>query len=1558
MPERRAGGHGDGGAAAHDGAAERLLDAVAEAAPDVDAVIREGLARAVARRMPADERTPEAVAALVVRGAAILQRRRPGELTVEVGRDEHGTTVDTVVDDVPFLLSTVASTLQRRRYDVDLLLHPVLGVEREADGVLADVAPARADLPRESWIHAKLPLRLSDAAGEALRVELVDGLDSACRVEADLAEMRTRLVELSASYRELLTDGYRESPWELARLVDWLLADRLIMLAVGDVRPDGTPVEGSGHGLLARGPVETLIAPRRRDALLRVGRSARPSVVHRAERMVELRFATSPEGVERRVIGLFSPEALAESVEDVPVARRHFEQILAAEDLVEGSHDARLLTELFSSLPLHEQLAAEPEGVRAALVPLLAEEERVATAVRYLAADPEREVVVLVHLAKERFDPVVRERMQEHLRRRLAAHDVDYHLSMTSGEAVLLHFIAHPPPGGRLASPRIDVLRSELVGLARTWDDRIGAALAQTHGRAQGADLAREWLPRLGPGYRDLVGPAEAVADLRELSGLVDAGEARRMRLLPAADGGLRAKLYVRGGGVELSQLVPVLESLGLVVVDERPHAVDGVGTIHDVLLRLGAGMPPAAELASRGGDAAATALAVLAGEAEGDDLNRLVLLTDLDWRDVALLRALRRFRRQLGTGFTESYQNAALAEHAPVAEALVELFDARFDPARSDADVAASREAVEERLAAVTRLDQDRILRGYLGIVEATLRTNRYADPPPAALALKLDSALVPEVGKPVPHVEAFVYAPAFEGVHLRGGPVARGGLRHSDRREDVRAEVLGLMKAQMTKNALIVPVGAKGGFVLKGAGTPGPDEVRAAYESFIGALLDLTDDVEGGEVVTPPGVRPADGPDPYLVVAPDRGTGRFSDAANLIAGRRGFWLGDAFASGGSRGFDHKGMGITARGAWVAVRRHFAELGIDVDTEPVSVVGIGDMSGDVFGNALLQSRALRLVAAFDHRDVFLDPDPDPERAYAERERLAGLPGSSWQDYDGEALSAGGGVFSRESKAIPLSEEVRALLRVDAEELSPPEVIRAVLAAQVDLLFAGGIGTYVKAAEETHAEVADRANDGVRVDAGRLSARVVGEGANLALTQRARIAYSRRGGRCNTDAIDNAAGVATSDLEVNLKILLVAAIAEERLAEDDRDAVLLGAEDEVAARVLDDCDRQTRALSRELARSPGGLEGYEDLMADLEEGGRLDREVEGLPSSAELARRGGAGAGLTRPELAQLLAYAKLDLRDAVLASDLPVDPETDGLLFAYFPPFVAERYGDLARGHRLRRELVATRLAGAVVDDMGITWARRLTDELAVDLADAAAAYRVARTVVDAGRRWDAIAGLGSEVDAAAALELDAEVRSVVDACARAYLRQGLGPLGEAIAADRPAADEVAATHGDVDVRRRAGLVRRWVDAGVPKSLAEDVAALHALEILPDVAALSRRRNAAPEAIASAFAAASSALPVDRLDALLDATSVSGRWSRWQREGLAEELRRARRGAVASALREADGEDPVTAMQAWLDRNTTGLERVDGLLAGLGEAEDELVGLAVAVRALRDVTG
>jgi glutamate dehydrogenase len=976
-------------------------------------------------------------------------------------------------------------------------------------------------------------------------------------------------------------------------------------------------------------------------------------------------------------------------------------------------------------------------------------------------------------------------------------------------------------------------------------------------------------------------------------------------------------------------------------------------------------------DLEESAGRICACITAVWRGQAESDSLNRLVVAAGLSWREIAILRAYRKYGQRVAPAFTEEYQNDALAGTPQVAARLIELFVARFDPAREvdDEGIEAITSAILADLQNVVSLDMDRILRSFLGMMHATVRTNVFL-PDRDYFSFKLRSADVPDMPKPYPLFEIFVYAPWMEGIHLRAGKVSRGGIRWSDRKEDYRTEVLGLMKAQRVKNAIIVPDGSKGGFILKRQ-PPTPEalreEVQARYRTFMEGLLDLTDNLVHGKVEHPEGVRVLDEDDPYLVVAADKGTATFSDLANSVAAEYGFWLGDAFASGGSDGYDHKALGITARGAWESVKRHFRELGVDVMREPFTVVGIGDMSGDVFGNGMLLSPPTRLLAAFDHRNVFVDPDPDPSVSMAERRRLFELSGSSWNDYDRSKLSEGGAVFDRRAKSVKPSPQARAALALEDDvptTMTPNELIHAILRAQVDLLFNGGIGTYVKASTETHADAGDRANDGVRVNGDELRCRVAAEGGNLGFTQRGRIEYAQHGGRINTDFIDNSAGVDTSDHEVNLKILFGLAIAGGELDVEARNALLEACVDDVVGHVLYDNYLQAQILSQEVEGSAQRIEAYEDLMQQLEADGELERDVEFLPSTEAMAERRASGAGMTRPELAVLLAYAKRSAAAALLRSDLPDSMYLERDLQKYFPPTVVERFGHLIPDHPLRRELLATVMANDVVNDQGVTFVTRMVTETGARPADVVRAFRIARDVAGAVERWAAIEALDGVVDPVVQNELMTGVDWLVEAVSRWYLVQAAGQrLADAIEESRGAFAELSriiSTLGPGSWREQhEHTVQRLVAEGVPEEVARRHAYQAELVHGPDIISISHESGRSVEEVARAFFMLGERLDIDWLEFRLEELPVASKWQRWAVQSMEDDIFLVRRQLVERAIAESDGGPMADAIEAFLQRREEAFARLQRFMRGLAmEGVNDLAQLTVALRQVRALVG
>jgi glutamate dehydrogenase len=1541
-----------------------------------------------------------------------IDRRTPGGVDIRLrvpptgldGRPQRTTIVEVASEDRPFLLSTVIDELQRTGHGVVRSLHPIVGVERGDDGRIERIVPARTAAHRESLLHLELEDQIPEDEVPEVEERLHRLVDDVLLATSDFQSMRQRIEEIAAELRSGAWPHVpAEEQAEVAALLDWLLEDNLIVLGVREYAMETRDgelitqvVPGSGLGLLRdesrsrfADPVPLHELPddlKRRledPQLFTATRTTRLSTVQRRVRMEYLGLTRRGDDGrirgEFRILGLFTRKGYVEPARTTPVLRDKLRRILEREDVVPGSHDEVTLVSLFQALPKDELFQADVDTLHRTLVSLLhAEEHReVRTLVR--TDHHTRTVSALVAVPRDSYSPQLRERIQALLTERFRANRIDVEVSLGDRNEALARFLLHHE--GTIPDVDTAELQREVRRLARSWADELGTQLRARIDGNEAERLLTTVAHRLPRAYRDTVPPSRAVPDLLLLDQLLH-GEHELLVDLQQSErpGTARLKAAKRGVPLELSGFLPILESLGLIVTEEIPHHLvephgreRGPGSaraqLHDFGVRA-----DDLDVTADGPRLADAVLAAWRGHLEVDSLNRLVLTAGLGWHDVALLRAYRRYRRQVGTAYTPEYVNDAIVGNPDVATALVDHFASRFDPRRDDTleERQAARQRVLDALDRLQRLDHDRILRGFLHLIDATLRTNAFRPDAVADgsgepyMAFKLDPSRIPGMPQPHPHREIFVHSPRVEGVHLRGGPVARGGLRWSDRKDDVRTEVLDLVKAQILKNALIVPTGAKGGFVLMREPQDAEsrrDEIGRQYVNFVRGLLDVTDDLDGDAIVPPPDVVRHDGDDPYLVVAADRGTATFSDTANELARRYGFWLDDAFASGGSNGYDHKELGVTARGAWVAVQRHFRELGVDVQTDPVSVVGIGDMSGDVFGNGMLQSRSVRLVAAFDHRHIFIDPDPDPGRSFDERRRLYHLPRSSWQDYDPALISEGGGVFSRTTRSIPLSAQVRELLRVDAEELTPPELIKAVLCAPVDLLFAGGIGTYVKASTERNEDIGDRANDELRVDAADLRTRVLGEGANLSITQRGRIEYARRGGRCNQDAIDNAAGVSTSDHEVNLKILLTLAVEEGALDPGDREELLASLADEVVADVLREVDLQTASLSMEVMRSPGRLDAYDAFIRRLQRTSDLDRGVEVLPSSKELAARADAGAGLTRPELATLLAWAKRDLKETLLTSDVPDQPLLQPLLSAYFPDRLAERFASLLPRHRLRRELIATGAANDVVDRMGIIFLPQLEASTGATTTELVLAYRVARELLGADRWWGLLEEAGTTHDPARILELEEIVDRLV---ARTTATLAVDPLlrdpTALLQRDQTVARSLLGqmlTLGTSDQRRARLAYARWlVDDLIDPDLARFLACAGDLAMIPDVAVVLSQvegdRGAAE--VADAFLRLGEALAVDRLEEVLERSAAVDPWARRQRGGLANDLRRLRRDAALAALRRFPGDDEPTAVARFLDERPAALVRVRSVAEEVESVDDaSLEAVAVAARTVRD---
>jgi glutamate dehydrogenase len=1386
--------------------------------------------------------------------------------------------VDIVSPDMPFIVDSALAAIRAAGGVVRLFSHPLMFIT--PDGKLA--RKPQAGFEPVSLLHVELD-PVPDP--EALRAELERTFTDVAGAVADWRPMLEETRTLATMLRETRPEVPGPMLEEAIYFLEWLGENNFTFLGLRRYRlvaGELTPEPESGLGILRdpsvkflrSGPDFVEVTPQHAAFMasfepLLITKSNVRGRVHRRVHMDYIGIklydgAGDPVG-EVRILGLFTAQALATPHVEVPVVRRKIVEVMRRSGLETQSHARRALMSALDGYPRDElfQISADELAEYGHVIAGLYDRPRVRVLPRIDRFD--NFVSILVYVPRDRYDSDIRARITDYLAQRYDGRVSAYYPNFPEGDLVRVHVII-----GRIGGPTPRPARAELEAaiedMTRSFGDRLMAT-------AEAPGSVAAYREAFSAAYESRNGVAEALSDIATFETLSGARDvAIRLRAQGAEPGQLGVKFYHLGGAIPLSDRVPMLEHFGFRVIDERTYTVrpkDGATRyLHDMVVAA------PADLASDPGAAITTLeialLAVWNGEAESDGFNALTLRAGLDWDAVAVLRALSRYLRQIGTSYSQRYLAQVLVDQSVAAGALFDLFAALHGPAGGGSDAAkAARDAITAARDAATSLDEDRILARFETLIDASVRTNFFQRGPHeahrAALAIKFDCSKVEGLPAPVPYREIFVYSPRVEGIHLRFGAIARGGLRWSDRPEDFRTEVLGLVKAQQVKNAVIVPVGAKGGFVPKRLSTGMARDAFLAegtesYKIFVGALLDLTDNLVDGAVVPPEGVVRRDGDDPYLVVAADKGTASFSDTANAIATERGYWLGDAFASGGSAGYDHKEMGITARGGWEAVKRHFREMDRDIQTEPFTVAGIGDMSGDVFGNGMLLSKEIRLVAAFDHRDIFIDPTPDAEASFAERQRLFALPRSSWQDYDNGLISTGGGVFSRALKAIPLSPEMRQLTGLAGETATPNEVMRAILKADVDLMWFGGIGTYVRAPHETNGEVGDRANDAIRITADELRAKVVGEGANLGITQKARIAFNLGGGRINTDAIDNSAGVNSSDLEVNIKIALGPLMADGTLPLAERNTLLEAMTEEVAALCLRNNYLQPLAIS--LARRAGlaELPDHLDLMRTLEERGLLDRAVEFLPSDAEIDARATSGDALTRPELAVLLAYAKLTLYADLLESEAPDDPYLAGELFRYFPPTLKDRHGEAVRNHRLRREVIATVLANAMINRGGPALVTELMRASSAGVGEVALAYAATRDVYGLTELNTRIDGLDGQVAGAVQLELYAGVGGLLRREMLWFLRNAditgdIGGLVERHSAGvaRLGAEMSRLVPASIVADMSAG-TSRFVAAGVPEDLAHAIAALPVLAYASDVVLASERSGTDLGLTAEAF--------------------------------------------------------------------------------------------------------
>ncbi|MEU4649414.1 NAD-glutamate dehydrogenase [Nocardia fluminea] len=1556
--------------------------------------------------------------------------RMPGKASVRVHHPDDGTgmgaAVQVVTDDMPLLVESITAALGRMQVSVSEVIHPIFEVSRDERGHLTGAAAHEVDGHgatglTESWMHLQLHPSTSRAQLEDIERTMPEVIDDVRQVIDDTEAMAAVQSSLADALDRAAASGATPFPGvdvaDCAQLLRWLAAGNFTLLGYAHYRRGvenghtvSTVVPGASLGVLRPDVGTDFKVPINGEdrPLLLLTQGLVRATVHRSVYPYFVGVADVDEtGAEVGVhlfIGVFTVSAVHENVLDIPVINRRVRTAIEGAGFDKDSFSGQAMLEVIESFPRTELFSADIETMRRTAVAVLGVGLRRQVRLFLRSDGYGRFVACMVYLPRDRYTTAVRLEMQEILVAELGGVDIDYSARVSESELASVYFtVMMPAEANGEAGPDTSEdnrlrLQALLNAASHTWDDRIGDAVASS--TVLDPAVVKRYSEALPESYKEDFAPARALADIVRLERLTEGGIGQHLYRRPeAAPGSWRFSLYIAGSGVSLSQVLPVLQSLGVEVVDERPYQLEREGGTERWIYDFGLQARPELLRNALGGDLDAALLeapgeldalrtrftdafeAVWYDRAEADGLNELVLRAGLPWRSVAILRAYAKYLQQAGFPYSQVNIARVLLAHPEVARDFVDLFAARFDPATVSVAAAAELETrVRAGIEEVVSMDADRILRAILGLIKATLRTNYYVldaeGRPRDYLALKVEPREIAELPKPRPQFEIFVYSPRVEGVHLRFGSVARGGLRWSDRLEDFRTEILGLVKAQAVKNAVIVPVGAKGGFVVKRPpapmGEPAVDrqasiaEGIACYRTFISGLLDVTDNVDlaTGAVLPPDRVVRRDGDDTYLVVAADKGTASFSDIANDVAMRYGFWLGDAFASGGSAGYDHKAMGITAKGAWEAVKRHFREMDIDTQSQEFTVVGVGDMSGDVFGNGMLLSPHIRLVAAFDHRHIFLDPNPDAASSFAERERLFALPRSSWADYDRSLISEGGGVFERTVKSVPISPQARAALGLpDAvQTLSPPELVRAILLAPVQLLWNGGIGTYVKASTESNAEVGDKSNDAVRVDGNQLRVKVIGEGGNLGATALGRIEFCRAGGKMNTDALDNSAGVDCSDHEVNIKVLLDGVVSAGGLAPADRNPLLASMTDEVARMVLQDNVDQNTLIGIARTDAPQMLNVHGRVIAHLEQRRGLDRELEALPSTAELVRRGEEGSGLASPELANLLAHVKLGLKADLLDTDMPDSTYFAGKLPLYFPTPLREQFGAAIKKHRLRREIVTTMIVNEVVDYGGITYAHRLNEEVGASTTDTVRAFAAATEIFQLHDVWSRIRG--ADAPAAVCDLLELESKRTLDRASRWLLSNRPQPIAVGAEINRyhrrvqELAPQVPVWLRGHHVTSLTQGAAELIARGAPTDLATEVFGLLGLFPLLDIVDIADITDRDGAEVGALYYALNDHL---KIDWLLEAVSHLERGDRWHalaRLALRDDMYGSLRSLTLDVLSAGDPEEtPDEKIAYWESKNQSRLGRARAALSELFESgTHDLATLSVAARQVRSM--
>ncbi len=1607
------------------------------------------------RRVPLDDIAdvaPVTLATMVSNQLEFLKVRLPGQTLIRIfnpdmendGWESQHTIIEMVNDDMPFLVDTATLTLSELKLGVHLIIHPVIRFERDEQGHLTAIYQKKREADGKMQGQAESVMQFQvDRKTRPEDLEKIERRLKAAFYDVRMAASDWRAMENKAQ------DAVSKMPdwapwvdeklmWESREFMKWLIDDHFIFLGVRDYkvarknnRYQLKLVSGSGLGILRETektvtsrPLSSLaveVRKRQNTVPLIITKTNARSTVHRAGYLDYIGVLKINENGrtfgERRFLGLFTSQAYRQNAMDTPLVRVKAQRVMDSVILHQGSHAWKTMVHVLESLPRDMLFQADSRELMEIALGVMNLQERLRVRLFIRRERYGRFWSCLVYIPREQFNTENREAIQSILYRALKGERLDYEVRVSASRLALLQVIIRPRQGEEI-KPDVPALEQKIVEAVRSWTDELTETLVQKHGEEQGLAFAARFRKAFPAAYREDVSPWVAAFDVVNAAA-VDDGEDLRMSLYrprKRRSGIIRFKLFRKHDPIPLSEVLPILENLGLRIVSERPYelCLSGDESLWIQDFDMITGLQRELDLELIGKLFQEAFKRVLSGDTESDGFNRLVIASQLHWRQVKVLRAYCKYLLQTGIPFSLNYMADTLAKYPAIARLLVELFEASFDPARNqesayrkevrarklarrldvllggddledkglleyihdvvvareksrEAQVAAISRAFKRSLESVSSLDEDRILRAYFQLIRVTLRTN-YFQPDANGeakeyISFKLDSQAVPDLPLPRPYREIWVFSPQFEGIHLRGGKIARGGLRWSDRREDFRTEVLGLMKAQSVKNTMIVPVGAKGGFVLKRPPEQGDRDALlkegiSCYSKFINGLLDITDNVDEMKVLPPGRVIRRDEDDPYLVVAADKGTATFSDIANGIATEHGFWLGDAFASGGSVGYDHKAMGITARGAWEGVKRHFREMGRDIQREPFTVVGIGDMSGDVFGNGMLLSRHIRLQAAFNHLHIFLDPEPNEKAGLKERRRLFRKNRSGWSDYNRDLISRGGGIYSRLDKTIPLSTEVRQWLGIDDEHLTPNKLIRELLKAPVDLLWNGGIGTYVKASSESHTEVGDLANNSVRINGRDLRCKVISEGGNLGFTQLGRIEFAQAGGKVNTDFIDNSAGVDTSDHEVNIKILLNQVMRAGELDTLSRNELLPEMTDEVAALVLRSNYLQTQAISMMEKFSGSRLGSQQHFISVLEEEGLLNRSLEFLPDDEELTDRRNKGEGMTRPELSVLLSYSKIRLYQQLLASDVPEDPYLSGELIRYFPQPLQDRFVEHMAGHRLKREIIATQVTNSLVNRMGASFTLRMHEDTGAEPAQVAKAYTIARSVFEARKFWLKIEALDNRVDTDLQMSALLKMWSLLRQATRWLLNLPGTDLDIQEMVDRLAPGMKALkrsaqkTLSADDLLTLNGQIKQYMDGNFPRMLATRTAMLDYVFPALDVVEIAVRRETDVERVAKVFSGLSVALNLRWLMRQVESLEVLGQWHAQARANLRDELFTQHNHLVERILQATGDEtDPVA---AWIEANRAHVQRPMDMMHDMrNSSEMDYATIAVAIRSL-----